>query len=315
MAIALKSAAEIVRPYAPVVPSAESRSLAPGGETPSLAAAFAECERIARTHYENFTLGSRLLPRHLRRHIAAIYAFARTADDLADEEPDAVRALAGLDAWERELEACYAGAPRHPIFIALAATVREFGIPIEPFRRLLTAFRMDAQFRSPDSFEDLLHYCAHSANPVGHLVLHLFGYTDDERRARADDICTALQLTNFWQDLAVDLAKGRVYLPRQDMARFGYGPDDLARHAVTPIFRALMAFECTRTRALFTRGLTLAAMLEAGLGREVRFFAGGGMAILDRLEAVGYDSFWARPTLSRWAKLGLIARTLMGGVR
>jgi len=275
-------------------------------------AAFAECERVARHHYENFTLGSRLLPRHLRRHIAAVYAFARTADDLADEEPEAARALAGLDAWERELEACYAGAPGHPIFVALAETVRAFAIPITPFRRLLAAFRMDAQFRGFHTFDELQHYCVHSANPVGHLVLYLFGHADAERQARADDICTALQLTNFWQDLAIDLAKGRIYLPREDMARFGYTADELARHAVTPAFRALMAFECGRARALFARGLALADMLGHMAGREVRLFAWGGMAILDRLEAGGYDVFTARPTLSRWAKAGLVARSLVG---
>jgi squalene synthase HpnC len=282
-------------------------------ESAATAAAFGECERIARTHYENFTLGSRLLPRHLRRHIAAIYAFARTADDLADEEPDPVRALAGLDAWERELEACYAGTPHHPIFIALADTVRTFTIPIEPFRRLLTAFRMDVHFTGFATFDDLRHYCEHSANPVGHLVLYLFGHRDAERQARADDICTALQLTNFWQDLAVDLRKGRIYLPREDMERFGYAPEELGRQAVTPAFRALMAFECTRTRDLFDRGLVLAGMLDRNRGREIRLFAGGGLAILERLEAVGYDAFSARPTLSRWAKMGLVARALVGG--
>ncbi len=276
-------------------------------------AAFVECERIARAHYENFTLGSRLLPRHLRRHIAAIYAFARTADDLADEETDPTRALAGLDAWERELDACYHGTPCHPVFVALADTVRTFAIPIEPFKRLLVAFRMDVRFAGFDTFDQLLHYCAHSANPVGHLVLHLFGHADAERQARADDICTALQLTNFWQDLAVDLRKGRIYLPRADMERFGYGTDDLGRHAVTPAFRELMTFECARTRALFERGLALAAMLDRNRGREIRLFAAGGLAILDRLEAVGYDAFRARPTLSRWAKIGLVARALVGG--
>ena len=279
----------------------------------ALDAAFAECERIAREHYENFSLGSRLLPRALRRHIAAIYAFARTADDLADEEPDSARALAALDEWERGLRACYAGAPTHPIFVALAETVRQFHIPIDPFLRLLTAFRMDAEFRGFERFDDLLHYCAHSANPVGHLVLSLFESADAERCARADDICTALQLTNFWQDLGVDLAKGRIYLPREDMARFGYGADELAGHAVTPAFRELMRFECERTRALFERGLPLAEMLPRQQGREVRLFAWGGMAILDRLEQVGYDAFTARPTLSRWAKAGLVVRALVGG--
>jgi squalene synthase HpnC len=285
------------------------------GPSPSVSAAFRECERIARAHYENFTLGSRLLPRRLRRHIAAMYAFARTADDFADEDPDRERALRSLDAWERELEACFVARPRHPIFVALAETVREFAIPIEPFRRLLTAFRMDVAFRGFATFDELRHYCVHSANPVGHLVLYLFGYGDPERQARADDICTALQLTNFWQDLAIDLEKGRVYLPREDMARFGYRVEDLRRHAVTPAFRALMAFECTRTRELFHRGLPLAAMLERGRGREVRLFAGGGLAILDRLQAVDYDVFSARPTLSRWAKVALVARTFLGGGR
>jgi squalene synthase HpnC len=303
--IALKTAAG--SPHAP-------GRITSAGELPTVSEAFAECERIARHHYENFTLGSRLLPRHLRRHIAAVYAFARTADDFADEQTDARDALADLDAWEHELEACYDGRARHPVFVALAETVREFSIPITPFRRLLTAFRMDADFRGFASFDELLVYCAHSANPVGHLVLHLFGHGDAARQARADDICTALQLTNFWQDLAIDLAKGRVYLPAEDMTRFGYRREDLERHTVTPAFHALMAFEVDRTRALFQRGLPLASMLERGLGREVRLFAAGGMAILDRLEAVGYDAFRARPTLSRWAKMALVARALVGSV-
>jgi squalene synthase HpnC len=302
---------------APIQAATAAPDLIPAAWTPepaATAAAFDECERIARAHYENFTLGSHLLPRHLRRHIAALYAFARTADDLADEEPDPARALDGLDAWERELEACYAGTPHHPVFVALADTVRTFAIPIEPFRRLLTAFRTDVRFPGFTTFDDLLHYCAHSANPVGHLVLHLFGHGDAERQARSDDICTALQLTNFWQDLAVDLRKGRVYLPREDMDRFGYTPEELGRHAVTPAFRELMAFQCGRTRALFERGLALASMLERGRAREIRLFAGGGLAILDRLEAVGYDAFRARPTLSRWAKMGLVARSFVGAV-
>ncbi len=290
-------------------PASEARPADDG----ALDAAFAECERIARAHYENFTLGSRLLPRPLRRHIAAVYAFARTADDLADETPDPARAVAGLDEWERELRACYAGRPAHPIFVALAETIERFAIPIEPFLRLLTAFRMDVEFRGFETFDELRGYCAHSANPVGHLVLYLFESADAERRARADDICTALQLTNFWQDLGVDLDKGRVYLPREDLARFGYSQDDLARRAVTPAFGELMRFQCARTRQLFHRGLPLADMLSRRRGREVRLFAWGGLAILDRLERVGYDAFTARPTLSRWAKAGLVARAFIGG--
>ena len=280
---------------------------------PGLEQAFAECERIARAHYENFTLGSRLLPRDLRRHVAAIYAFARTADDFADEEPDRARALAALDAWERELEACYAGASEHPVFVALAETVRRYDLPIALFRRLLAAFRMDVDFQGFATFEELRDYCTHSADPVGRLVLRLFGYADGERDARADDICTALQLTNFWQDLAVDLAKGRLYLPAEDLARFGYGPGDLAARRVTPAFRDLMAFECARTRALFARGQALAGMVDGVAGREIGLFASGGMAILDRLARVDYDVFSRRPTLSRWTKVGLVARSVLGG--
>ena len=161
--------------------------------------------------------------------------------------------------------------------------------------------------------DELLDYCRRSANPVGRLVLRIADYRDAKLDGWSDAICTALQLTNFWQDLAVDLRKGRVYLPREDMARFGYTPEDLARHAVTPAFRELMTFECARARGLFERGLALAAMLDRGRGREIRLFAGGGLAILDRLEAVGYDAFTARPTLSRWAKMSLVARSLVGG--
>ena len=290
-------------------------ALRAGAPSGAVDAAFAECERIAREHYENFTLGSRLLPRPLRKHIAAIYAYARTADDFADEIPDPNRALAALDGWELGLRACYAGAPRGPIFTALAETIRTFRIPIDPFLNLLTAFRSDVDFTGFDTFDDLLGYCANSANPVGRLVLHLFEAADAERFARADDICTALQLTNFWQDVAVDWKKGRIYLPREDMRQFGYTADELSRGVVTPAFRDLMRFECERARTLFERGLPLADMLPRQRGREVRLFAWGGLAILDRLEEIGYDSFSARPTLTRWAKAGLVMRAFVGGAR
>ena len=281
---------------------------------PEVEAAFAECERIARAHYENFTLGSRLLPRALRRHLAAIYAFARTADDFADEESDPVRAVAALDDWERKLEACYDGVPDGPVFVALAATVRQYRIPIDPFRRLLRAFRSDVAFAGFPTFAELRRYCDDSANPVGHLVLYLFGYGDADRQARADDICTALQLTNLWQDVGVDRVKGRVYLPAEDLARFGCAEEDLATGRPTPAFRALMAFECDRARELFARGLPLADMVEPRAGREIRLFADGGLAMLDRLAALDYDVLTTRPTLSRWTKMSLVARSmLMGG--
>ncbi len=285
----------------------------PAPEPRSLDDAFRECERIARAHYENFTLGSRLLPRPLRRHIAAIYAFARTADDLADEEPDPAARSPRSTPGSGSSTPATPGSRAHPIFVALAETVRDVRHPGRALPR--PAGRVPRwTCGSPASRRSTISRSTahHSANPVGHLVLHLFGHGDAERQARADDICTALQLTNFWQDLAVDLGKGRVYLPREDMARFGYGADDLARRAITPAFRALMEFQCARTRGLFERGLALADMLAGREGREVRLFAGGGLAILERLAAVGYDVFTARPTLSRWAKIALVARTLVG---
>src|SRR5271156_814470 len=187
--------------------------------------AYAYCARLARSHYENFTIASWLMPRAMRPHMHAIYAYARIADDFADEEHD----LAKLDAWERELDLAYAGTPRHPVFVALADTAARFDIPREPFADLLRAFRSDVDFKGFDTIEDVLGYCRHSANPVGRLVLYLFGYRDPERQLLADRICSGLQLANFWQDVAIDRAKGRIYIPRRDMERFGYSVEELDR--------------------------------------------------------------------------------------
>lgn len=275
-----------------------------------LEAAYAHCWQIACSHYENFPIGSWLLPRHLRRALAAIYAFSRVADDLADEgtRPSHER-LAALDEWERHLEACFAGTPTHPVFVALADTVRQFQLPIEPFRALLTAFRYDADFRPFATFADLLAYCRHSANPVGHLVLYLFGYRDAERQALADDICTGLQLANFWQDLAVDAAKGRVYLPLADLQEWHLSPEMLlAGNPPREQLRSLLVVQVERARSFLTRGLALARLVEPSLAREVRLFAHGGLAILDRIAAADYDVWSQRPRLSRWDKARLLLR-------
>jgi phytoene synthase len=276
-----------------------------------LADAYRHCWRIATSHYENFTLGSWLLPRRLRRHIAAIYAFARTADDIADEGTRAPSArLAQLDAWERDLEACYQGEATHPIFVALEHTARQFDLPIDPFRKLLQAFRTDADFKAFDTFDDLLAYCRHSADPVGHLILYLFGYRDPQRQQLADQICTGLQLANFWQDVAIDAAKGRLYVPREDLARFGCSPTDVMSGTSSPAVRELLQFEVDRARTLLTRGLELATLVNHRLAREVCLFAWGGLAILQEIEAVGYDVFSRRPTVSRWTKCGLVLKAL-----
>lgn len=290
---------------------AEAAGDASTADPPALAAAYRHCWRIATAHYENFPLGSWLLPRRLRRHVAAIYAFARTADDLADEgDLVAVERLARLRAWESGLEACFAGRARGPVFVALAHTVAEFDLPIEPFRRLLLAFRTDVAFRPFPTFAALRDYCHSSADPVGHLVLHLFGYRDQRRQELADAICTGLQLANFWQDLALDTARGRSYLPGEDVARFGCTPAEVMGGRPTAATRGLLAFEVARTRALLAEGLALATLVERRLAREVLLFAWGGLAILDAIEAVDYDVFRRRPTLSTARKAGLVLRAL-----
>jgi squalene synthase HpnC len=282
----------------------------------ALAIAYAECERLARAHYENFPIGSWLLPRRLRRDLAAVYAFARLADDVADEgdAPVADR-LARLRAIEDQLVACAAdpAAARAPVFVALGNTIAIHALPLAPFRDLLAAFRRDAagETHAFATFADVLAYCRCSANPVGCIVLGLFGYHDAERQARSDDVCTALQLTNFWQDVRGDLERrGRVYIPAEDLDRFAGSRDALARRATTDAFRACLAFEVARTRDLFGRGLALAGLVEGRLRREVRLFAAGGMAILDRIEACDYDVLAARPRLGRGELARLVWKEL-----
>jgi phytoene synthase len=278
-----------------------------------LAAAYAHCERIARGHYENFTIGSWLLPRGVRRDLAAVYAFARGGDDCADEGPEAGR-LEALAAWEARLDACAAdpASAADPVFVALGHTIATRALPVEPLRDLLRAFRQDAGggSRRFATFDDVLAYCRRSANPVGRTVLALFGYGDAERQARSDDVCTALQLTNFWQDVGNDLDRGRVYLPDEDLDRFPGSREGLAGRTATPGFRRLLAFEVARTRALFASGARLVGLVDGRLAREVRVFVGGGTAILDRIEAAGHDVFAHRPTLSRAA----LARVVLGAV-
>jgi len=264
-------------------------------ETPGLPEAYDFCARIARSHYENFTIASWLMPREMRKHMYAIYAYARIADDFADEQRD----LAKLDDWERQLDLAYSGAARHPVFVALADTVRRFDIPRDPFLHLLAAFRSDVEFQGFDTLVDLLTYSAYSANPVGRLVLYLFGYRDEGSQRLSDQICTGLQLANFWQDIAVDLRKNRVYLPREDMAQFGVTLEDLRVHNADSRFVALMQHEVVCARELLVAGSALAGIVDKRLSRDVRMFAGGGLAILRAIEQVDYDVFSRRPKLRK----------------
>ena len=282
----------------------------------ALGAAYAECEARARSHYENFPIGSWLLPRRLRRDLAAVYAFARLGDDVADEG-DATPAarIARLDEIEECLETCASDpeASRDAVFLALGHTIARHALPLQPFRDLLTAFRRDAAGDTCRfaTFADVLEYCRCSANPVGRVVLGLFGHRDEERAARSDDVCTALQLTNFWQDVRADLVeRDRIYIPAEDLDRFAGSREALASVRTTAALRDCMAFEVARTRARFASGLRLADMVEGRLRREVRLFAYGGLAILDRIEAHDYDVLAHRPRLGRGALARLVWKEL-----
>jgi squalene synthase HpnC len=277
-------------------------------DSASLQTAYRFCARLARSHYENFTVASWLMPAAMRKHMYAIYAYARMADDFADEDQDPRK----LDEWERQLNLVYAGSPGHPVFVALADTVHRFDIPREPFADLLVAFRSDLQFNGFETIEDLLGYARYSANPVGRLVLYLFGYRDPERQQLSDQICSGLQLANFWQDVAIDLQKGRIYLPRRDLAQFGVSADDLAAGAVDGKFIALLKHEVAGARTMLVAGARLSRLVDGRLRRDILMFAGGGLAILRAIEGAGFDVFRHRPRLSKGDYLKLAWNALRG---
>ena len=287
------------------------RSYAP----PSRAEAQVYCSRLARTHYENFTVASVLLPRHLIRHFHTVYAYCRWADDLADESGGGPHALSLLRWWREELLSCYDGKPHHPVFVALRDTIERFGIPPQPFLDLLFAFEQDQLVKHYRTFAQLLDYCRCSANPVGRLVLYLCGTFDDDKAALSDHICTALQLANFWQDVARDFDLGRVYLPREDRERFGYSEDDLDARRFTPAFTELMRFEVDRTRDMFYRGMPLIERMPPSMQADIELFLQGGLAILRKIEQGGYNVWARRPTLARWEKGALLAGALWRRVR
>ena len=271
--------------------------------------AFAQCERLARTHYENFTVGSWLLPPSKRKYIYAIYAFCRFVDDLGDE----VRGdrLHLLELWQQDLLRCYQTTPLHPYMGALQETIQTFSIPIHPFLKLIEANRMDQTRKRHPTYQDLEFYCQHSANPVGHLVLYISGYKDQERQRFSDHTCTALQLTNFWQDVALDLDMGRIYIPLEDMERFGYSEEELHRQVVNEPFRRLMAYEVDRTWGLFREGLRLVDMVEGRFKLDLALFSLGGMRILEDIRKQNYDVFSKRPTLSKSGKISLMLGTMI----
>lgn len=262
-------------------------------------------------HYENFPVASLLLPARLRHPVEVIYQFARHADDLADEgDASPESRLIALTACQAELRRIETGqAPEMPQYVRLAAVIAEYRLPISLFHDLLDAFSQDVVKQRYEDYPELLDYCRRSANPVGRLMLHLFGRTDSKAMQQSDAICTALQLTNFWQDVAIDWEKGRVYLPQGDLRNFGVVESMIAGAACGPAWRDLMAFQVRRTRALMLQGAPLVHALPGRLGWEIRLTVQGGLQILDALERHGGDVFRQRPRLDwrDWGKMLLRA--------
>lgn len=275
--------------------------------------AFATCMEMARTHYENFPVASLAIPRDRRPYVAAVYAFARTADDFADEGDLAPQErLRRLAEWGELLDAAYEGKADTPVFIAIAETARATGLPKEPLADLLKAFTMDVTTTRYATFTDLLWYCRHSANPVGRLVLHLFDDYSPEALAPSDAVCTGLQLANFWQDLSIDWARGRLYLPLDDVARFGYTTQDLQEGRRTPEFQRLMAFQVERAAGLLCEGRSLLEMVSRRLRIELDLTIRGGLVILDRIAREGYDVLHHRPRLTAIDKGRILAQAFFG---
>lgn len=271
------------------------------------------CRRLARGHYENFIVTSWLLPSWLRPHFYSIYAYCRCADDLADEMGNREQRLAALDHWEAHLVACYEGRAQHPVFVALSETINQFDIPPEPFLDLLVAFRQDQHKWSYASIRELLEYCRYSACPVGRMILYLGRCHQREWVLLSDDICTGLQLANFWQDLRADTDRGRVYLPQDVCRHHGYDSGMLARREYNQAFRQLLAAEVFRAETLLLRGATLADRVAPELSLEVRLFVEGGLAILNAIRKVDYNVWAMRPTVTKVQKGKIFFRCWWGG--
>ncbi len=253
---------------------------------PSLEEARAYCERLAKSHYENFSVASWFLPRRLRQHFYNVYAYCRISDDLGDEVGNPQQSLELLDQWEGQLNSCYAGSPRHPVFVALRETVEQCGIPKYEFSNLLIAFRQDQTVSRFETFDDVLGYCRYSANPVGHLVLYLCGYSDG----------------------------GRQYLPLEDLRRFGVTGDDIVQRRATQQFVAMMKFEVERAREWFERGLPLVKMVNRELAVDLELFSRSGQEILNAIERQGFDVLRSRPVISKSRKMMLALRAAMGKI-
>src|SRR5258707_1590081 len=266
---------------------------------------------LATHHYENFSVVSWLLPKELHQHFYNVYAYCRWADDLGDEIPDTQRALELLDWWEEELSACYEGHPSHPVFIALRESIVVKDIPQQPFADLLKAFRQDQTVKRYPTSDAVLNYCVYSANPVGRLVLYLCGYRDEQRQRLSDATCTALQLANFWQDVSRDLEKGRIYIPLDAAAAQDLTENDIVERRFDERYVRLMKDLIGRTRTLFDEDAPLSKMVDGRLSIDFEMFSRGGVAVLDAIEAMGYDTLHHRPAVSKLKQAGLLGRALV----
>ncbi|MEW6213531.1 MAG: squalene synthase HpnC [Acidobacteriota bacterium] len=276
----------------------------------SLDSAYEFCARIARSHYENFPVGSFLIPRPLRKHFYSIYAFARTADDFADEgNSESITAqerLELIDRWRGMLRDAARGRASHPIFIALGATQKQFDLPLALFEDLLSAFSQDVTARRYETFDDLRDYCRRSANPIGRLILMLFGHAEEKLFRWSDDVCTALQLVNHWQDVAIDLEKDRLYIPLEDVKRFGLSVEIIKRGEATDSFRKLMEFELERAQEMFARGKPLCASVRGRLAFELRAIWTAGMRIVEKIRENDCDVFTRRPVITSADKASIL---------
>ncbi len=261
---------------------------------------------LATHHYENFQVVSFLLPKRLHQDFYNVYAFCRWADDLGDEIGDTAESLRLLAWWRSELQAMCAGQARHPVFVALAGTVREFSLPVTLFDDLIKAFEQDQTVTRYRNFEDLFQYCRYSANPVGRLVLGLCGYRDAERHVLSDATCTALQLANFWQDVIVDLKKDRVYLPLDLLEAHAYPLEALFARKFDQRFRAALQEAVNVTRELFVQGLPLADSVDRRLAIDLELFSRGGLRVLEKIERQDYDVLGSRPAISKVERVGLL---------
>ena len=280
--------------------------------TGELEQSYAWCEDFSRLHNENFTVVSWLLPKKIRPHFFSVYAFCRYTDDLGDEADGDRKAL--LDAWEDEVLSAVEGNSDRPLTKALHQTINECSMPTEPFLRLIEANRIDQHKQRFTDYEELLDYCSYSATPVGQMVLSILGHHDALRIELSDATCIGLQLANFWQDVSVDITKGRIYIPQEDLKRFGVTESDIQKQKVTEPYKELMQFEVERTRNWFRKGAGLEHTLPRNVRTDIRLFRLGGEAILNEIEGVQYDTLSNRPTIKKSSKAKIAITNLIRGL-